>query len=111
MPAERLPMKKIRDVLRLTHALVPDNPKAGVTKPSRHEPGINRSYQDLADHYGCVMAQNRGHYGRQALNTNSGQYDARANVIESTWAKTMLSYITNIVLHGDLACACAHQPS
>ena len=36
-------------------ALVPDNLKAGITKPSRYEPGINRTYQDLADHYGCVV--------------------------------------------------------
>ena len=28
-------------------AIVPDNLKAGITKPSRYEPGINRSYQDL----------------------------------------------------------------
>ena len=33
-------------------AAVPDNLKAGITKPSRYEPGINRTYQDLADHYG-----------------------------------------------------------
>ena len=26
-----------------------------MTKPSRYEPGINRTYQDLADHYGCVV--------------------------------------------------------
>jgi transposase len=32
-----------------------DNLKAGVTKPSRYEPGINRTYQDLADHYGFVV--------------------------------------------------------
>ena len=32
-----------------------DNLKAGITKPSRYEPGINRTYQDLADHYGCVV--------------------------------------------------------
>jgi transposase len=36
-------------------ALVPDNLKAGITKPSRYEPGINRTYQDFADHYGCVV--------------------------------------------------------
>ena len=40
-------------------ALVPDNLKAGVTKPSRYEPGINRTYQDLADHYGCVVLLTR----------------------------------------------------
>jgi transposase len=40
-------------------ALVPDNLKAGVTKPSRYEPGINRTYQDLADHYGCIVLPTR----------------------------------------------------
>jgi transposase len=32
-------------------AVVCDNLKAGVTKPSRYEPGINRTYQELATHY------------------------------------------------------------
>jgi transposase len=40
-------------------ALVPDNLKAGITKPSRYEPGINRTYEDLADHYGCVVLPTR----------------------------------------------------
>ncbi len=40
-------------------ALVPDNLKVGITKPSRYEPGINRTYQDLADHYGCVVLPTR----------------------------------------------------
>ena len=39
----------------VSKALVPDNLKAGITKPSRYEPVINRTYQDLADHYGCVV--------------------------------------------------------
>src|SRR5437763_7323471 len=37
----------------VTKAVVCDN--LGVTKPSRYEPGINRSYQDLAEHYGFVV--------------------------------------------------------
>ena len=40
-------------------ALVPDNLKTGITKPSRYEPGINRTYQDLADHYDCVVLPTR----------------------------------------------------
>ena len=40
-------------------AVVCDNLKAGVTKPSRYEPGINRTYQDLADHYGFVVLPTR----------------------------------------------------
>ena len=35
-------------------------PKAcSATKPSRYEPGINRTYQDLADHYDCVVLPTR----------------------------------------------------
>ena len=42
-----------------TKAAVCDNLKAGITKPSRYEPGINRTYQDLADHYGFVVLPTR----------------------------------------------------
>lgn len=40
-------------------AVVCDNLKAGVTRPSRYEPGINRTYQDLATHYGFVVLPTR----------------------------------------------------
>src|SRR5207302_735050 len=114
MPGTRLSMRKVREVLRLKHALgmserliaeavgagksavgeyirrarvigltwplpdwlgahvnalsaiggvpkaaVCDNLKAGITRPSRYEPGINRAYQDLADHYGFVVLPTR----------------------------------------------------
>ena len=39
--------------------LVPDNTKAGVTKPSRYEPDINPTYQDLAQHYGMTVIPTR----------------------------------------------------
>ena len=35
--------------------LVPDNLKAGVTKPNRYEPDINPTYLDLAQHYGTTV--------------------------------------------------------
>src|SRR5262252_1451366 len=40
-------------------AVVPDNLKVGITKPSRYEPGINKTYQELADHYGFVVLPTR----------------------------------------------------
>jgi transposase len=40
-------------------AAVPDNLKTGITKPSRYEPGINKTYQELADHYGFVVLPTR----------------------------------------------------
>jgi transposase len=39
--------------------LVPDNIKAGVSKPSRYEPDINPTYQDLAEHYGTAVIPTR----------------------------------------------------
>lgn len=39
--------------------VVPDNLKSGVTKADRYEPQVNRSYQDLATHYGTVIIPTR----------------------------------------------------
>ena len=36
-------------------AIIPDNLKSGVTDPCRYEPGINRTYQDFAEHYGVAI--------------------------------------------------------
>ena len=40
-------------------AVVCDNLKAGVTKASRYEPSINRTYQELATHYGFAVLPTR----------------------------------------------------
>jgi transposase len=43
----------------VTRQLVCDNLKAGVTAACRYEPGINRSYADLATHYGTAIVPAR----------------------------------------------------
>jgi transposase len=35
---------------------VPDQPKSAVTRSCRYEPGVNRSYQELAAHYGAMSS-------------------------------------------------------
>ena len=40
-------------------AVVCDNLKAGVTVTCRYEPGINRTYQELAEHYGTAILPTR----------------------------------------------------
>lgn len=35
--------------------LVPDNLKSGITKPCRYEPDVNRTYEEMAEHYGAVV--------------------------------------------------------
>ncbi|MGB8698306.1 MAG: IS21 family transposase [Thermosynechococcaceae cyanobacterium] len=39
--------------------IVPDNLKSGVTDPCRYEPGVNRSYQDFAEHYRVAVVPAR----------------------------------------------------
>ena len=39
--------------------LVPDNLKSAVTKACRYEPQLNRTYADLACHYGCAIVPAR----------------------------------------------------
>jgi len=41
--------------------LVPDNLKSAVTKADRYDPQINETYQDMADHYGCVVIPARSY--------------------------------------------------
>src|SRR3954447_5133355 len=43
----------------VTRQVVCDNLKAGLTTVCRYEPGINRSYQDLAMHYGTTIVPRR----------------------------------------------------
>jgi len=39
--------------------LVPDNPKVGVDRADWYEPGLNRTYLDLATHYGTAILPTR----------------------------------------------------
>jgi transposase len=48
--------------------LVPDNLKAGVTKACRYEPIINRSYEDMARHYGAAVLPARAYHPKDKAN-------------------------------------------
>src|SRR5437899_261236 len=39
----------------VTEAIVPDQLKSGVVVPCRYEPGVQRTYDDFAQHYGTVI--------------------------------------------------------
>lgn len=43
----------------VTRQIVCDNLKAGVTAACRYEPGINRTYQEMAAHYGTAIVPTR----------------------------------------------------
>ena len=58
--------------------LVPDNLKTGVDKPDLYDPKINRSYAELAAHYGCLIDPARAVKPRDkprvAYCTSSGRF-------------------------------------
>jgi transposase len=39
--------------------LVPDNTKTAVVKANRYEPELNRTYKEMAEHYGCAVVPTR----------------------------------------------------
>jgi len=39
----------------VTAAVVPDQLRSGVTTPCRYEPGVQRAYEELAQHYGTII--------------------------------------------------------
>ena len=43
----------------VTAAIVPDQLKSGVTSASKYEPGLQRSYEDMAEHYGTAIVPAR----------------------------------------------------
>ena len=52
--------------------LVPDNPKVGVTKADRYEPVLQRSYEELARHYGAVVIPARPYRPRDKPKVEQG---------------------------------------
>jgi len=52
--------------------LVPDNLKSGVTTPCRYEPGLNRTYMDLASHYGTAIIPARVYKAKDKAKVESG---------------------------------------
>jgi transposase len=54
-----LHVNALRTIGGVPKAIVCDNLKAGVTATCRYEPGINRTYQELAEHYGAAILSTR----------------------------------------------------
>ncbi|MBK7592266.1 MAG: IS21 family transposase [Betaproteobacteria bacterium] len=52
--------------------LVPDNPKALIAEANRYEPEPNRTYQALAEHYGCAVLPARPRKPRDKAKVEAG---------------------------------------
>ena len=51
----------------VTQLIVCDNLKAAVTNPDRYEPGLNRTYADMARHYGTTIVPARPYKPRDSM--------------------------------------------
>lgn len=56
----------------VTALVIPDNLKIGVRHPSRYEPDLNPTYQDLAKHYGCAVLPARPYKPRDKAKVEVG---------------------------------------
>jgi transposase len=57
--------------------IVPDNLKSGVTKACRYEPSVNRTYQEMAAHYGVAVVP-----ARQAKPRDKAKVEAGVLLVE-----------------------------
>ena len=65
----------------LTRAVVPDNPKTAVTRPCRYEPVLQRSYQEMAAHYGTVILPARIKKPRDKAKAETGVQIAERQIL------------------------------
>jgi transposase len=56
----------------VTEIVVPDNLKAGVSHPSRYDPEINPTYQEMAAHYGVAVIPARSYRPRDKAKVEVG---------------------------------------
>ena len=81
--AEALPSQQLHDWIGAHNRMVeffggsgriwvPDQLKSGVTVPCRYEPGIHRTYQEAAEHYGAVVIPARPRKARDKAKVEVG---------------------------------------
>jgi transposase len=72
-------------------ALVPDQLKSGVTRPCCYEPGIQRTYADLAGHYGTAVAPARPLHPRDKAKVETGVLVAQRWILARLRNQTFFS--------------------
>jgi transposase len=71
--------------------LVPDNLKSGVTKSCRYEPDINRTYADMAEHYGVAVLPARPRKPRDKAKVEAGVLVAQRWILAALRHRTFHS--------------------
>ena len=71
--------------------VVPDNLKAGVTTANRYEPELNRSYEDLAEHYGCAILPARVRKPKDKAKVEKGVQDVERRILAALRNRSFFS--------------------
>ena len=72
--------------------LVPDNLKCGVERASFHDPRLNRTYQEMADHYGAVVLPARVRKPRDKASVENAVRTASRRIIAGLRNVRILSF-------------------
>lgn len=75
----------------VTEILVPDNPTTGVTHPCRYEPELNRTYAEMAAHYGFAVIPARVKRPRDKPRAENSVLFAERRIIAKLRNRTFFS--------------------
>lgn len=71
--------------------VVPDNLKVGVATPHRYEPLINKAYEEMAAHYGCVVVPARVRKPKDKAKVEKGVQDVERRILAPLRHRRFLS--------------------
>jgi transposase len=71
--------------------LIPDNLKAGVTGACRYEPEVNRTYEEMARHYGAAVLPARAYHPRDKPKVEAGVQVAQRWILARMRDRTFFS--------------------
>jgi len=71
--------------------IVPDNLRSAVSRPHRYEPDINRTYEEMAAHYGCAVIPARSGKPRDKSKAEQGVLLAERWILAALRDRTFFS--------------------
>ena len=71
--------------------IVPDNLRSGVTRAHRYEPDLNRTYEEMAAHYGAAVIPGRPRRPRDKAKAENGVLQAERWVLAALRHRTFFS--------------------
>lgn len=83
--------RTLEDLGGVTGAIVPDQLKSGVTRACRYEPGIQRTYEEMACHYGTTILPARPKSPRDKAKVEAGVLLAQRWILAKIRNQTFFS--------------------